>query len=81
MQLGMHNIADAANELSSSSSFSNVRFFSVAKTVAEGRREDVGTMWEEGWAEPSQEKRLKHFSAVCFLFAREISKFNGNKVN
>ena len=83
MQFHLAQVTNAKREMSESRQFTNIRFYLVYNRVSQEEEEDLvnGVGWP-GWAEAGKNPgKLGDFSAVCFRFAREISKRMGrNKV-
>ena len=81
MERRMNQIMNADEEIANSIGFTNIRFYSIYHNTADSELDDIapGTAWSS-WTDPTDQDQLALFSAVCFLYAREISEMTENKV-
>ena len=77
----MDQITNAEEEIAASIDFTNIRFYRALKRSADEEQDDLVNNggWER-WEDPTNQEKLAEFSAVCFLYAREITQRIGNKV-
>ena len=77
----MDSITNSDQEIADSVGYTNIRFYETYRNTADTEQEDL---MENGgwtsWEDPTNQDKLAAFSAVCFLYAREISDRIGNKV-
>ena len=81
MERKMIQIENADQEIADSAAFTNIRFYMISHNTADTEQDDVMANggWDS-WEDPTNQNKLATFSAVCFLYAREISQREGNKV-
>ena len=78
----MSQIANADQEIADSIGYTNIRFYEISRNTADTEQDDLmeNGGWDS-WEDTTNQDRLGQFSAVCFLYAREISDMVGNKVS
>ena len=81
MERRMDQITNAEEEIAASIDFTNIRFYRALKRSADEEQDDLinNGGWER-WEDSTNQEKLAEFSAVCFLYAREITQRIGNKV-
>ena len=81
MEKGMGYITNAKREMALSAHYNSIRFYKAFHNAAAAEQDDLMNSggWKS-WENPSNQGKLAVFSAVCFLYAREISNKIGNKV-
>ena len=77
----MDQIDNSETEILDSIGYTNIRFYMGLKRHSDTELGDLlnDGGWES-WEDPSNQEKLAEFSAVCFLYAREITQRIGNKV-
>ena len=83
ISLGIDNKTE---EIEASQGYTNIKMFRIESTTSSQPENDIllqREYWTE-WVDPTTEgwkfgKFLFDFSAICFLFAREMSEHLGNK--
>ena len=77
----MDEIFDYSAEIEKSLSYTNIRIRKVGFQASDTEQENISKAGGK-WFDASDKKRLTAFSAVCFLYARELADMlGGNKVN
>ena len=79
-------IDNKTEEIEASQGYTNIKMFRIESTTSSQPENDIllqREYWTE-WVDPTTEgwkfgKFLMDFSAICFLFAREMSEHLGNK--
>jgi len=71
MEFAMHSIYNGSEEIEKSQAYTDLRFVRVENSVAEDFDDAMDIELHDPWSDPSYFD-LKHFSAVCFLFGRNI---------
>ena len=79
MERRMNQIVNSDQEIADSIGFTNIRFYQLTHNTADTEQDDILGGWD-AWEDPTNQDKLAQFSAVCFLYAREISERIGSKV-
>merc|ERR1719228_2225198 len=72
MEFTMYGILDSETEIANSAVYENVRFAKVNHMTASEEMSDVWGGLSIPWSKPSNRNQLSSFSAVCFLFGRNL---------
>jgi len=70
MVFTMGGIFNATEELETSAGYNDIRFTVLKKVTSDVEEQDIEP--QVTWADPSDSNSLRHMSAVCFLFARNL---------
>jgi len=70
MAFTMGGIFNATEELELSAGYNDIRFTVLKKVTSDVEEQDIEP--QVAWADPSDSTSLRHMSAVCFLFARNL---------
>ena len=77
----MDEIFNYTDEIENSLSYTNIRIYKVDFFVSGKEQDDIAQVYGN-WFNASDKEQLTTFSAVCFLYGRELSDMlRGNKVN
>ena len=69
----MYAMYNGTEEIANSSSYTNIRMYQANLNTSTNEEDDlIGGGWG-GWYTPDVTSKLRSFSAVCFLFARELT--------
>ena len=76
----MYAMYNGTEEIADSASYTNIRMYQANLQTSPNEEDDlIGGGWG-GWYTPVETSKLRTFSAVCFLFAREMTdKLGGDK--
>jgi len=70
MVFSMGGIFNATEEIEASAGYNDIRFTVLKKVTSDVEEQDIEP--QVAWADPSDSNSLRHMSAVCFLFARNL---------
>ena len=76
----MYAMYNGTEQIADSVSYTNIRMYQANLNTSANEEDDlIGGGWG-GWYTPDKTSKLRTFSAVCFLFAREMTdKLGGDK--
>ena len=78
MEWTMNQILNSSYEIEQSAQFTNIKMYQLNHGASSLEEEDITFGGWDGWYDPENSTQLGSFSAVCFLYAREMTKILGN---
>ena len=78
MERTMNSIFNATEEVAMSASYNNIKMFKVGKQVSDTPTDQIPSNSWDSWVDASDSDMLDQFSAVCFLYARDMTDMLGD---